>query len=86
MDIDNFRGILSDAILTEVGNLTGTLISEDFCAGEEGRNLLLQGHPIYTSSVVKVDIVEGQLVVFTRNSAYVIEGELKTMYGLIFGG
>lgn len=71
------RGILSNvSFMRERGNLTGILTSPDFCEGQEGRNHLTQGRNIHTSTIQAIDVVEGQLVVVTRNSAYVIEGSI----------
>lgn len=71
------RGVLSDVKFhRENGNCTGTLVSPDFCDGQEGRNELVQDRGMYTSTIESIDVVEGQLVIVTLNSAYIIEGPL----------
>jgi hypothetical protein len=72
------RGILTDVSFhRDLGNCTGILSSPDFCEGQEGRNELVQGRSIYTSTVESIDVVEGQLVIVTKFSAYIIEGSLS---------
>ena len=71
------RGILNQVQFSKVqGNCTAILVSEDLCQGEEGRNPLYQGRSIYTSEVESFDVIEGQLVIVTRNSAYIVEGSI----------
>lgn len=71
------RGILSGVRYNQAaGTCTGVLESPDFCEGEPGRNELVQGRSIYTSTVECITVVEGQLVIVTRYSAYVIEGTI----------
>ena len=72
------RGIISDVQFSKInGNVTATLASPDFLQGQEGRNEIVQGRGIYTSQVETIDVVEGQLVITTRNSAYIVEGEVN---------
>ncbi len=71
------RGILTNVQFNRgTGRCNGVLASPDFCEGEEGRNYLGEGNPIFTSTVESLDVVEGQLVFVTRNSAYIIEGSV----------
>lgn len=72
------RGILSGVQYSRInGRCTGTLESPDFCGGEEGRNYLPQGESIYTSVVKGFEVVEGQLVIVTTYSAYIVEGPIS---------
>ncbi len=72
------RGILSNcSFMKERGNIHGILVSADFCEGQEGRNPLTQGRSIHTSTVESIDVVDGQLVFVTRNSAYIVEGDIN---------
>jgi hypothetical protein len=74
------RGILSCVQFSPItGKCYATLESPDFCQGEEGRNELTQGKPIHTSTVRSFDVVEGQLVIVTEYSAYIIEGTIDVM-------
>ena len=57
------RGIISDAVISLNGRCYGTLVSE--------------GRDIVTSTVLNVDVNEGQLLLETKNSVYIIEGEVK---------
>ncbi len=69
------RGILEKVSYRPLtGQCYGDMVSDDFCYGEKGRNNLEQGWNIYTSTVLAFDCVEGQLVIVTKNSAYIVEG------------
>lgn len=71
------RGIISDVqFSTAEGTVTALLESPDFCQGETGRNEITQGRSIRTSRVLAFDVVEGQLMVITMNSAYIVDGEI----------
>lgn len=71
------RGVLTDVQFSKIqGNCTAILSSPDFCDGQEGRNELVEGRSIYTSAIESIDVVEGQLVIVTLNSAYIVEGEI----------
>jgi hypothetical protein len=74
------RGIISDVQYSRViGNCTAILESPDLLEGQEGRNELTTGRSIYTSNVEAIDVVEGQLVVVTKNSAYIVNGEIGVL-------
>lgn len=76
----SYRGLISDvAFSTYTGKAYATLVSEDFCAGEEGRNTLEQGRSMYTSKVKSIDVVDGQLVLSTRYSKYLVEGNITIL-------
>lgn len=73
------RGVLANVRYSRMaGNCVGTLVSPDFCEGQEGRNYLEKGEGVLTSGVVSFNIVEDKLVIETYNSAYVVEGTIET--------
>jgi hypothetical protein len=72
----DYRGILKDVVLDNDGRAHATLASIDLNAGEEGRNTLLEDEVIKTSGVTGFDVIDGQLVMATENSNYLIEGEV----------
>lgn len=79
-----FRAILSDVAINEQGNALATLSSVDNYGGEEGRHYIGEpGMSMHTSAVLGFDVVEGQLVMKTLNSNYLIEGGVVTYPGLI---
>lgn len=72
------RGIISDvAFNRERGNCSAILASEDFLQGTPGRHELVQGRDMTTSKVVGIDVIEGQLVLVTKYSAYIVEGQIQ---------
>jgi hypothetical protein len=74
------RGILSGVTYSKVQNRCfGILESPDLCEGEVGRNRLEQGMSIHTSAVQGYDVVEGQLVIITTFSAYIVEGSITVL-------
>jgi hypothetical protein len=82
----DFRGIIANAVIASNGRCQGTLVSPDNNAGEEGRHTLTQGGPIDTSPVITIDVIEGQLVLKTMNSQYLIEGSVRLSSTLRFEG
>lgn len=76
-----YRCILSDVVLWASGEASAIVVSEDSLGEEEGRNPLYQGQRMKTSAVVNTDVVEGQLVMTTVNSKYLIEGPVLTEAG-----
>lgn len=78
----NCRGILSNVTIVPNGRAVATLVSEDFCAGEVDRYPLTQGGIVTTSTVLAIDLVEGQLILKTENSSYIVEGSITTEDGV----
>ena len=80
-----YRGILADVVICEQGRASATLVSQDNYAGEPGRHSLGgAGGPMHTSLVLGFDVVDGQLVMETRNSNYIIEGKVTTYGGFVY--
>lgn len=71
------RGILSNVQFNRtVGNCVAIFASSDYCEGQEGRNPSYPNSPWYTSTVEAFDVVEGQLVIITEYSCYIVEGQV----------
>jgi hypothetical protein len=81
--IERYRGIISNAIVADNGSVHAKLVSDDLLSHEQGRNPLTTGGTIRTSQLQSIDVVEGQLVINTRNSSYIVEGTLMTVAGII---
>ena len=82
----DFRGIIANAVIMSNGRCQATLVSPDNNAGEQGRRTITQGGLIDTSPVISIDVIEGQLIIKTMNSQYLIEGEIKLSSTLKFTG
>ena len=80
MSID-YRAILANVTLVSYPNgatrAVGNMISEDFKAGQPARNPLHQGEQIRTSEVQSIDVIEGQLVINTSFSTYIVAGSIE---------
>ena len=79
------RGILSNVTFNNAqGNMTGILVSEDFCHGMEGRNPLTQGRSIYTSVIEHIDVVHvpGAFELPLAAKKLAIKGGLDAMVAL----
>lgn len=75
------RGVLSNVLFPAGFNFCfGTLTSSDYCEGEPERYSLGTGEVMCTSDVVSIQVVEGQLVLETLNSAYIVEGSIATKF------
>lgn len=73
---NHLRGAIRNAVLVSNSSIYGILNSTDLCAGEAGRNALIQGREILTSTVVSLAVEGGMLIANTLNSKYIIDGEL----------
>ena len=78
MSLKPIRGIISGVVIDSFTNrASATLESSDLCEGEASRNPLTQGEGIYTSAVQSIDVVEGQLILSTTYSRYIVEGAVQ---------
>ena len=78
MSLKPIRGIISGVFIDPFTNRAyATLESPDLCEGEVLRNPLTRGEGIHTSAVQSIDVVEGQLVLSTTYSRYIVEGAVQ---------
>ena len=78
MSLKPIRGIISEVVIDTFTNRASAILeSSALCEGEITRNPLTQGEGIYTSKVQSIDVVEGQLILNTTYSRYIVDGAVQ---------